>query len=132
MELRHAPNGQQGEAREGGSVNPTFMADQVGVYEVQLVVNDGLVDSAPDTVVIVTETFNTAPVADAGADQSVRYGQTVQLNGTASSDADGDPLSFSWAFVSRPAGSQATLLNPTGPTPTLVADRWVTSSSAWW
>jgi len=35
----------------------------------QLIVNDGKVDSAPDTVVITTE--NSAPVANAGPDQTV-------------------------------------------------------------
>jgi hypothetical protein len=33
-------------------VNPTFVADVAGTYTVQLIVNDGTVDSAPDSVVI--------------------------------------------------------------------------------
>ena len=103
-------------------VAPTFVADVVGIYELQLIVNDRIVDSAPDTVVVTTETVNATPVANAGADQSVRYGATVQLNGTGSSDADGDPLSFSWTFVSRPTGSAAALIDAAGPTPTFVAD----------
>ena len=43
---------------------------------------------------------NTTPVADAGADQSViATGQatSITLNGSASSDADGDALSYSWS-----------------------------------
>lgn len=35
-----------------------------------------------------------APLADAGATQSVQVGATVSLNGSASSDADHDPLTF--------------------------------------
>ena len=31
-------------------VNPTFVADGVGSYMVQLIVNDGQVNSPPDTV----------------------------------------------------------------------------------
>ena len=51
------------------AVKPTFDVDVAGTYMVQLIVNDGTVDSAPDTVTISTE--NSAPVADAGADQAV-------------------------------------------------------------
>ncbi|MCB1852965.1 MAG: PKD domain containing protein, partial [Gammaproteobacteria bacterium] len=43
------------------AVMPTFEVDVPGTYLAQLIVNDGTVDSAPDTVTISTE--NTAPVA---------------------------------------------------------------------
>jgi hypothetical protein len=76
----------------------------------QLVVNDGWLDSAADTVRV--RTANRAPEADAGPDQSVAVGTIVTLDATASSDPDGDPLSFSWQFVSRPSGSSASLNAP--------------------
>ena len=57
---------------------------------VRLVVNDGQVASVADTVAI--STVNSAPVANAGADQTALVTQTVTLNGGASSDVDGDAL----------------------------------------
>ena len=60
-------------------------------------------------------------MANAGPDQTVVVGQTVQLDGSGSSDADGDLLTFRWALTTRPAGSQATLANAT-VNPTFVAD----------
>ncbi|MEN8763758.1 MAG: PKD domain-containing protein [Thiogranum sp.] len=66
---------------------------------------------------------NTAPVADAGADQTVAVNANVQLDGSASSDADNDPLSYAWSFTSRPTDSQAVLSDPTAVTPTFSADR---------
>jgi hypothetical protein len=46
---------------------------------------------------------NTPPVADAGPRKSVNPGNVVILDGTGSSDLDGDPLTFLWAQVGGPA-----------------------------
>ncbi|MCM3901685.1 MAG: PKD domain-containing protein [Pyrinomonadaceae bacterium] len=103
------------------AVNPSFVVDQPGNYIVELIVNDGLINSAPDTVIISTQ--NSTPVANAGPDQSTSVGSTVQLDGSGSNDVDGDPLTFQWSFVSRPAGSTATLTGPTTVIPTFLADQ---------
>jgi len=100
--------------------NPTFLADVPGLYVAQLFVNNGYLNSTPSTVSITTT--NTAPVANAGPDQTVIPGQTVNLNGSGSHDADNDTLKFSWSFTSRPAGSTAVLASPTSPTPSFIAD----------
>ena len=50
---------------------------------------------------------NTAPVADAGTDRTVTVGKTVQLDGSKSSDEDGDTLTYSWTITSAPEGSSA-------------------------
>ncbi|KAB2835681.1 MAG: hypothetical protein F9K48_03745 [Candidatus Brocadia sp.] len=103
------------------AVNPTFTADKAGTYVMSLMVNDGTVDSQPDTVVI--STVNTAPIADAGPDQLVIHiGSTVQLDGSQSYDLEGDAITYQWAFTSRPAGSSASLTNADSVTPTFVAD----------
>ena len=65
---------------------------------------------------------NQAPVADAGTDQTVNVEDTVQLDGTGSYDPDGDPITYSWAFVSMPTDSTATLSGADTATPTFVAD----------
>ena len=102
---------------------PSFLADEPGRYEVELVVNDGTVDSAPDTVVVNTEAMNTAPVANAGPDQTNAFvGIPVVLNGSGSSDVDGDTLSFSWVIVSRPAGSTAPLVSAGTVSPSFTPD----------
>jgi subtilisin-like proprotein convertase family protein len=40
---------------------------------------------------------NSPPTANAGKDQTVRVGDQVTLDGSASADPDGDPLGFAWA-----------------------------------
>ena len=98
----------------------SFVADLPGNYVVQLIVSDGLLASAPDTVTIGTG--NVAPTANAGPDQLVSLGQTVRLDGGGSTDANGDAVSYSWSLVSVPAGSGATLTNASIVNPAFVAD----------
>lgn len=103
------------------TANPTFLADKAGQYVAQLIVNDGLVNSAPAAVTI--STANTAPVANAGPNQTAAVGATVILNGSGSTDADGNPLTYQWSFASVPTGSAAALALPTTMRPTFLVDR---------
>jgi hypothetical protein len=65
---------------------------------------------------------NVAPVANAGDDVSTVAGRAVTLDGTLSSDANGDTLSYAWAIVSRPTGSAAVLVAPSSAGPGLTPD----------
>ncbi|MCH7945722.1 MAG: hypothetical protein IIC73_06885, partial [Armatimonadetes bacterium] len=47
--------------------------------------------------------INQDPTASAGADQTTDVGERVTLNGLGSTDADDDPLTFSWQQRSGPA-----------------------------
>lgn len=65
---------------------------------------------------------NTAPTAHAGADQSVAAGDTVALDGSASTDPEGNILTYLWTLVAKPAGSQAALDLATAAAPSFEAD----------
>jgi len=106
---------------DAATVAPHFIADKPGQYLIQLIVNDGHADSAPDTVTVSTE--NSRPIANAGPDQSVRVGTLVSLNGGGSTDVDGDPLRYTWQLSNVPPGSSATLRNPDSVNPTLLIDQ---------
>jgi len=108
--LLSAPHGSTAALSDPTAIHPTFIADAPGSYVAQLIVNDGFRDSTPNTAVI--STLNSIPVANAGPAQNVRTGTTVQLDGSASSDADHDLLTFRWSILASPSGSAAALSNP--------------------
>jgi PKD domain len=100
----------------------TFTPDVVGRYEATLVVNDGLLDSAPAVVAITVSTANLPPVADAGPALRVPRGERVVLDGRRSSDANGDTLTYQWSLTARPAGSAAVLADRSSAQPSFLAD----------
>jgi hypothetical protein len=87
------------------AVKPTFTAPgKSGTLSFSLTVNDGQLDSAPSTVSVTVT--NAPPKASAGPDTTVAANATVTLDGTASSDPDSDPITYTWA---QTAGSPVTL-----------------------
>ena len=114
------PAGSNAVLNGASTVNPTFTVDIPGMYVVQLIVNDGVVDSAPSSVTI---DLNSPPVANAGPSQSnVGVGNQVQLDGSGSTDVDGDSLTYLWSLITVPTGSNATLSNTAIVNPTFVTD----------
>ena len=105
-----------------GYPNPKFTADLAGNYVLSLVVNDGKIDSAVTSVSVTATTANAAPVANAGNNQNVTIGTTVTLDGTASSDANNDSLTYKWTLQSMPSNSSATISSVASARPTFKAD----------
>lgn len=62
---------------------------------------------------------NHPPVANAGADQTALVGSVVTLDGSGSTDEDGNPLTYLWRIVSQPANTTAVLDNESAIKPQL-------------
>ncbi|MCP3166532.1 tandem-95 repeat protein [Myxococcus sp. QH3KD-4-1] len=90
----------------------------------RVTVSDGTVEATQD-VTVTLRNVNRAPTANAGAAASAVSGTTVTLDGSASSDADGTALSYTWTQVSGPsvALSNATSAQPTFTAPSVQAQR---------
>ena len=116
------PASSSAQLSDPATVMPTWRADVAGMYTFSLVVRDGKASSTASSVAVVVADANAAPVANAGVAQNVSTGTVVTLDGSASSDANGDALTYAWALTSRPAGSTAGLGNPTSPKPSFTAD----------
>lgn len=99
----------------------TLSADKLGNYVLQLTVSDGASSSVPDVINLtaVPRSFNTPPVAVAGDTIELTNKVTcsttgnycpdcpaliVPLDGSASTDADNDRLSYLWAASSASEG----------------------------
>jgi hypothetical protein len=104
--------------------SPTFTApDSITVIQFKLTVSDSSGLIASDTCTVNVNAVdqplpNTAPVANAGEDQFVLSGDTVILDGSQSSDPDGDAITFSWE---RTGGVSVTLAEPASESPSFIA-----------
>ena len=97
--------------------SPTFTAPMVSVdstFTFGLTVNDGSLDSTQASTVVSVEP-NGAPIALVGDDRTEDKGVLVTLDGSGSSDPEGERLTFAWTQTS---GAIVTLSRPTRSSPT--------------
>ena len=109
---------------------PTFVAPAVAVggatITFSLIVNDGQLSSLAALVNIDIKNVNHAPIASAGAAQTLTAGATANLNASDSYDPDGDALTFLWSQVSGPT---VTINNPNSAFANFTAPALLTSTN---
>ena len=111
----------------GGALVIDFPARVVSSVRLTVNSTSGATQNAglAEMEVFATPAGNVAPVADAGVDQSVSEGASVQLDGAASFDPNGDTFSFAW---SQTGGSTVTLTGESTQNPTFDAPASVSTS----
>ncbi|NPA36739.1 MAG: T9SS type A sorting domain-containing protein [Chlorobi bacterium] len=104
---------------------PSFILPQVTQnteYRFKLVVNDGSLASAPDTVVITALQVNKKPVAFAGGDFEVNEGEQAYLDGSLSYDDDNDAITYLWTAPQNVILSDVTAAKPSFTAPAVHLD----------
>ena len=81
---------------DSGSLTPTHVYADDGIYTVKLTVTDDDGGVGIDTLTVTVE--NAPPVVDAGADQSVDEGDTVSFSGSFTDPGSGDTHTIEWDF----------------------------------
>lgn len=121
-----------GDGATGTGSAVTHAYSSIGTFTVTLIVSDGT-DGASAAKTITIE--NRVPVANPGGPYSGLRNAPIVFNGSASSDIDGDPLTYTWEFGDGGTGTGATptysYYGPTTYTVTLtVSDGMATSTPA--
>lgn len=114
LEVPAASTATEADLSEPTAARTTFLPDVDGTYTFWLEVDDGIVPSPKDLIALTTGGPNRAPVAAAGPDQVVHNVRSdcvttsdgprcepcpvvrFRLDGTTSTDADGDDLRYRW------------------------------------
>ena len=118
--------GQLSSVSPASPAKPVFVANVLGAYVASLLVNDGKIDSelVSQTRITVSET-NVQPVAVPVASPSVVLttdtNKLVILNGSASTDANRDKLTYRWLMTTVPTGATAVVFGPDPSDPTNAA-----------
>jgi len=87
-----------------------FIPDRGGTYEVGLRVrNDTTWSEEVRRSIQVQPPRNKPPVAEAGEEMTVEVGRVANLDGSKSSDPNGDALTYEWTFLETPEGSEAVI-----------------------
>ena len=120
--IQEIPENSSAILTSNNGVMTEFTADTEGEYQIELTVDDGTASSTDMIAIFAAQEGNNSPSANAGLDQTVNTMVTIQLDGSASTDADGDSLTYLWSFVSMPQASTATLSNSTLVNPTFDVD----------
>ena len=112
---------------DANALNPTFTApnELANTYVTFRIDADDGTTTVSDTVTILINADNDAPTNNAGSDQTVSEGSTVNLSGTAT-DPEGQALTHRWVQVSGPP---VTLTNSTGLSPTFEAPNVLSSET---
>ena len=65
---------------------------------------------------------NARPKANAGLDVDTVVGSVIQLDGSGSTDADSDALTYTWTLLARPRASEAVVSDPSHAAPSFSLD----------
>lgn len=107
-------------ANPNGAISGSHLYANSDTYTVTVTVTDKDGGIGSDTLALTVESSNTPPIADAGGLYTVDEGSSVTVEGSASSDPDGDTLTHEWDLnndsIYESPGVTAVIVPSDGPT----------------
>lgn len=110
--IKTRPPGSRSELTNANRAVAEFVPDLPGTYVFEVSVTNGDNLSSKREVTVTINIPGKPPVANAGQSGTATNGQRVVLDGSKSSDPDGDRLAYRWTLKSKPTGSNATISSP--------------------
>jgi len=86
-----------GDGTSGDGISPSHIFSELGTFTSTLSLYDGFEQSEPASTTVTV--LNNPPIANAGPTMSVEPQTIVTLNGTGSTDPDGQIVAYSWRLV---------------------------------
>jgi hypothetical protein len=121
--IKDAPKGSASTLTAQDQAYPTITPDLVGSYVIGLVVTANGIPSHEAEVTLRATKDNIAPEAKVVAPAAEqRITRRFTLDGSQSSDADNDPITYQWSVVKAPGGSVAQIFDDRAKVASFAAD----------
>lgn len=115
-QIETAPPGNTGEIQNADQAVASFTPDVAGDYVIYLTVTDVSHEIREIYVVTVSpDEPNNPPVISATVPTTGEVGEPLVVDASASSDPDGDALTFFWTVTDEPEGGNGTFDSPNAP-----------------
>jgi RHS repeat-associated protein len=127
-QVTSAPATSNAQLVDGAAIDPKQTGRQAftplvaGTYVLTAKITGEGVGTADNVLIQVGPSANVAPIAQVGTGRQITVGERLSLNAARSTDANGDTLTYQWAVVSAPQGSQSNIENPTSPIASYITD----------
>ncbi|NDU96681.1 PKD domain-containing protein [Spirosoma terrae] len=120
--IKSAPTDSKAVLLNATTLNPELTPDKPGTYIISLTVTDENGKKETAEITINVSLPGKPPVISLASSLSVETGKETSIDGSKSSDPDGDKLTYAWTIKTKPTGSNATLSNAQSATAGLTAD----------
>lgn len=109
--IKTAPTGSNATLVNANTLNAELTPDKPGTYVIGLTVMDANSQKETTELTLTVSLPGKPPVISVVSSLTVETGQQTSIDGSKSSDPDGDKLTYAWTIKTKPTGSTAVLTN---------------------